>query len=265
MTRACGPMDIDRIKALLNGATAQAYDIYERRPGSYQLIVPILHEDGDMVDIYLQDSPRGEDYIRICDFGMALMRLSYTYDLTGTGQRIFDSILINNGVSNDDGNLYLDAPVSGLNEGIFQFAGCAQKVCNMRYWRREIIRSEFYENLRQYITNDLAEFDPEPDLSPIADYPISVDWSLAHQERRFYLFGVRGNEKAKNVAIALLEFEKAQLSFISLVVHENIEELGRREKTYLTRNADTQYPVLDDFRERSISDIHRLAGGVSPS
>ena len=30
-----------------------------------------------MVDIYLQESPRGEAYIRICDLGMALMRLSY--------------------------------------------------------------------------------------------------------------------------------------------------------------------------------------------
>ena len=257
-------MDINRIMALLNGATARAYDFYERRPGSYQLIVPILHEDGDMVDIYVQDSPRGEGYVRVCDFGMTLMRLSYTYDITtDSRQRIFDSILINNGISNDDGNLYLDAPVSGLNEGILQFAGCAQKVCNMRYWGREIVRSEFYENLRQYITDDLAEFEPKADLSPIAGYPISVDWSLAHQDRQFYLFGVRGNEKAKNVAIALLEFEKARLPFISLVVHENIEDLGRRERTYLTRNADAQYPILDDFRDRSVGDIHRLAGGIA--
>ena len=56
-----------------------------------------------MVDIYLQDSPMGERYIRISDFGMALMRLSYTYDVnTDARRRIFESILINNGVFNDD-------------------------------------------------------------------------------------------------------------------------------------------------------------------
>ena len=254
-------LDIDRIRALLNGTAAQGYDFYERRTGAFQLIIPILHEDGDMVDIYLQDSPLGEDHVRICDFGMTLMRLSYTYDIaTDARRRIFDSILINNGVGNDDGNLYLDAAVNRLNEGILQFAGCAQKVCNMRYWSRETVRSEFYENLGKYVTGELGEFDPVPDLSPLVDYPISVDWSLAHRNRQFYLFGVRGNEKAKNVAIALLEFEKAQLPFISLVVHEDIEELGRKERTYLTRNADTQYPQLDDFRERSVSDIYRLAG-----
>ena len=76
----------------------------------------------------------------------------------------------------------------------------------------------------------------------------------------FYLFGVRGNDKAKNVTIALLEFQQAKLSFISLVVHENIEDLGRRERQYLTKNADTQYPQLDDFVERAPADIARLAG-----
>ena len=62
-----------------------------------------------MVDIYFQDSPKGDGYIRICDFGMTLMRLSYTYDVnTDARQRIFDSILINNGINNDNGK-----PLSG--------------------------------------------------------------------------------------------------------------------------------------------------------
>lgn len=112
-------MDSHKVSTLLNNIANRGYDYYERRPGYFQLIIPILHEDGDMVDIYLQESPHGSDYVRICDFGMTLMRLSYTYDInTDARQRIFDSILINNDVSNDRGNLYLDATVGGLNEGI---------------------------------------------------------------------------------------------------------------------------------------------------
>ena len=87
----------------------------------------------------------------------------------------------------------------------------------------------------------------------------SVDWTLTHNTRNFYLFGVLGNDKAKNVAITLLEFQKADLPFISLVVHEDMEALGRRERQYLTRNADRQYPVLDDFKESVVSDLRRLA------
>ena len=213
-----------------------------------------------MVDVYLQDSPLGEGYIRICDFGMTLMRLSYTFDVnTSTRQQILDSILINNGVMDDNGNFYLDTPTLLLFESVLQFVGCAQKVCNMRYWRKEVIQSAFYEDLEDYITFEMKQFAPFADNSPIPNYPISVDWTLTHNNRNFYVFGVRGNDKAKNVAIALLEFQAAKLPFMSLVVHEDIEELGKKEALYLTRNADGQYPILNDFREKGAEDIERLA------
>ena len=255
-------MDIVSIRASLGQTVAGKFDFYERRPGDYQLVIPILHEDGDMVDIYLNDSPLGNNYVRICDFGLALMRLSYTYAVnTLARQRILDSILFNNGVSNDDGNLYLDISIERLYEGILQFAGCVQKICNMSYWSRETVRSAFYDDLRAYVTDEMVEFDPVADRYPLPDFPNSVDWSLTYNSRQFYVFGVLGNDKAKNVTISLLEFQKADIRpFISLVVHENMEELGKRERLYLTKNADTQYPVLDDFIEKGTQDIRRLAG-----
>ena len=254
-------MDSNSIRALLNGRIATGFDIYERRQGDYQLIIPICHEDGDMVDIYLRESARGDAYIRICDLGMALMRLSYSYDLnTDARRRIFDDILINNRVANDDGNLYLDVPVGALYEGIMQFAGCVQKVCNMRYWARETVRSGFYDDLSDYITSNLTSYSPVASQTPLPNAGVfSVDWTLTHNRRDFYLFGVLGNDKAKNVAITLLEFQKATLPFISLVIHEDMEALGRRERQYLTRNADRQYPVLDDFKESVVADLRRLA------
>lgn len=257
-------MDIARLVTSINEAKLADFSFYERRQGRYQLIVPILHEDGDMVDIYLQESPLGDSYVRICDYGLTLMRLSYTYDIsTATRRRIFESILINNGVLNEEGNLYLDSSLDMLYESILQFVGCAQKVCNMRYWSREVVRSAFYDDLNDYVLTELSRFNPLADQFPIPEYPISVDWSLMHNVRNFYVFGVRGNDKAKNVAIALLEFQKVQLPFISLVVHEDMEELGKRERFYLTSNADVQYPALNAFQERVVNDIGRFAG-VTP-
>ena len=254
-------MNSDGIIELLRSRGTDAFDLYERRPGSFQLIAPIMHEDGDMVEVYLQDSPKGDRYVRVCDFGLTLMRLSYTFDVgTPTRQRIFESIIINNGVGSEDGNLYLDTPLDKLYESVLQFAGCAQKVCNMRYWSRENVRSAFYDDLGSYVDQELDQFNPIRNLLPMEDYPISVDWSLTHNRRDFYLFGVLGNEKAKNVAIALLEFQKARLPFFSLVVHESMGELGSREQLYLTKNADTQYPLLADFQERGVEDIYRFAG-----
>ncbi len=254
-------MQIGKLTETLQERVSSPVRYYERRQGNYQIIFPIFHEDGDMVDIYFQESPSGSEYVRICDFGMALMRLSYTYDITTEARgRIFDSILTNNGVHNENGNLFLDCPVNSVYEGILQFAGCVQKVCNMRYWRRETVRNVFYQDLEQWITTSLAVFQPQPDFFPLSDYPNSVDWSLKHNNRDFYVFGVLGNDKAKNVAISLLEFQKVRLPFFSLVVHEDFEDLGRREQLYLTRNADTQYPSLIDFQTKALEDINRFAG-----
>lgn len=252
-------MDIASIRTSLDRGWRGNFDFYERRQGEFQLIVPILHEDGDMVDVYLTDSPDSEELVRICDFGLTLMRLSYTYEISTTArQRILDSILINNGVSNDNGNFYVDIRIDKLYEGVMQFAGCVQKVCNMRYWSREVVRSTFYEDLGSYITSEMTTFEPVPDRSPIPEYPISVDWSLTFRNVTFYVFGVLGNDKAKNAAIALLEFQKARLKYMSLIVHQDMEELGKRERQYLTRNADTQYPTLQDFQNKASDDINRL-------
>ena len=168
-------MNIQNAVATLNQQMAGGVDVYERRPGQHQLVVPILHEDGDMLDIYLQTSPLGDGYIRICDFGMTLMRLSYTFDETSLARmRILDSILINNDIRNDAGNLYLDAPADSLYRGVLQFAGCVQKVCNMRYWTREVPRNSFYDDLGEYITTELAPLSPIADVFPLPDYPVGV-------------------------------------------------------------------------------------------
>ena len=253
-------MDTKNILNSLN-KNKKSFSIYERRQGQYQLIAPILHEDGDMVDIYLQESPKGKEYVRVCDFGMALQRLSYNYEInTSSRKKTFNSILINNGVENSSGSLYLDIPFDKIYEGVLQFAGCVQKVCNMDYWSREMIKSTFYEDLQSIILKDLKIFNPQSNITPLDSYKeVKVDWSLKYKKRQFYLFGVLGGNKAKDSAIALLELKKASVLFTSLVVHEDIESLGNKESKYLTKNADKQYPALSDFSETGAADIKRLA------
>ncbi len=254
-------MNRELIEAALNRVPGDRFELQEKRPGSYQVVAPIFHEDGDIIDIYLQDSSSGDGFVRVCDFGLALMRLSYTFDFsTPARQRILDSILHNNGIANDGGNLHLEAPINSLYESILRFAGCIQKVCNMRYWSREVIRSSFYDDLDTYVPSELSKFEPHKDITPLDDYPVTVDWSLTYNHRQFYVFGVLGGDKAKVVAISLLELQKASVQFVSIVVHSDMDELSPRDSRYLTRNADVQYPALDDFKDRVDADIIRFAG-----
>ena len=46
-------------------------DVKEIRPNLYQVIAPFFHEDGDMVEFYIENK---NGHIRICDCGMTLMK-----------------------------------------------------------------------------------------------------------------------------------------------------------------------------------------------
>ena len=81
-------MYLDVLKEQFNSRV----DFKEKRPGIMQLIAPFYHEDGDMVDIFLTETPSGK--IQVCDYGMTLMRLSYSYELdTPNKERIFTKVL----------------------------------------------------------------------------------------------------------------------------------------------------------------------------
>ncbi|MBF0377120.1 MAG: DUF1828 domain-containing protein [Desulfamplus sp.] len=237
-------------------------DIYKRREGITQLILPIFYEDGDMVDIFIKNNcPDSENRMQILDYGMTLMKLSYTYDINSPSkERILNTILNQSGISNHEGNLYLDTSIESIYQSIMQFVGCQQKILNMRLWQRETIKSLFFEKLDDFIESHLKNFIPTKSVTPLKDYPIiEVDYSLEFSKKPFYLFGVNNKDKAKNSAIALLELQKAKLPFISIIIHENIQELPSKEQVYLTQNCDKQFPTLENFKDNGIATIERLA------
>ena len=84
------------IKSDFNGRVS----IKEKRPGIYQLLLPIYHEDGDMVDIFIKQ--KENDKYTLCDFGLTLQRLSYTYDIDSENKEsILQRILLENSLSEE--------------------------------------------------------------------------------------------------------------------------------------------------------------------
>ena len=115
---------LESLKQQFNGHAA----FRERRPGVIQLLAPLFHEDGDMVDIFIDEPHNGSSGVRISDHGMTLMRLTYSYDLdTENKQRIFDRILLRIGFrSTRAGSMWM--PIQ---------SGCIRRFCNSRrQWRR---------------------------------------------------------------------------------------------------------------------------------
>ena len=102
-------------------AKCKGFDVFERRPDQYQIIHDIKHGDGDMVDVYIAESPKKEElgrqeefYVRICDFGMAVMRCGFQENEPSPEQ--IKAFINDCGLWYDEGNIYLDYQLRlGLN------------------------------------------------------------------------------------------------------------------------------------------------------
>lgn len=231
----------------------------EKRPGIFQLYAPFYHEDGDMYDIFLQESPTEPGKIRICDYGMTLMRLSYSYDIdTPNKERIFYKILSENGLEYSNGNIYVDVEAKHLYPMILQFAQTIGKISNMSQFKREVIQSLFYEMLEEFVMNNLKKYNPQSNVLPLPERDdLEVDFSLNIGKRPIYLFGVKDVPKARLVTICCLEFQKAKLPFRSVVIHEDFEALPKKDRSRLTSACDKQFVDLEDFKKNAEQFLER--------
>lgn len=238
----------------------------EKRPNIQQVFAPLYHEDGDMMDVFL-DLPKDADLsasrrIRLSDHGMTLMRLSYTFDLdTPNKEKIFQRILLENGVSDEDGELYMETGAESLYPALMQFSQAIGKICNMRLFRRETLNSLFEEMLDEFIRETLARYRPAPSVCPIPERDdLEVDWQFNPNGTPLYLFGVKDSARARLATISCLEFQRNKLPFRSMVVHEDFDKIWRKDKTRLTSACDKQFTSLDDFRQNAEQYLERETG-----
>jgi len=216
-----------------------------------------------MMDVFL-DLPKDADLsaeqrIRLSDHGMTLMRLSYTFDLdTPNKEKIFHRILLENGVGEQEGELFLESRAESLYPALMQFSQAVGKVCNMRLFRRETLASLFEEMLEEFIRESLSRYQPTPSVFPLPDRDdLEVDWQFKPTGTPLYLFGVKDNARARLTAISCLEFQRNRLPFRSMVVHEDFDKIGRKDKIRLTSASDKQFTSLDDFRQNAVQYLDR--------
>jgi len=238
----------------------------EKRPNIQQIVAPLYHEDGDMMDVFL-DLPKDanlKEYkqIRISDHGMTLMRLSYNFDLdTPNKEKILQRILLENGVSESEGEIYLETAPDSLYPALMQFSQAIGKVCNMRLFRRETLQSLFEEMLGEFIRESLVRYQPTPSVFPISDRDdLEVDWQFKPNGTPLYLFGVKDNARARLATISCLEFQRNKLPFRSMVVHEDFDKIARKDKARLTSACDKQFTSLDDFKQNAEQYLLRETG-----
>ncbi|MBI1745289.1 MAG: hypothetical protein HYR55_01725 [Acidobacteria bacterium] len=121
-----------------------------------------------------------------------------------------------------------------------------------------LLNSLFEEMLEEFIREKLAGYRPTPSVCPIPERDdLEVDWQFKPNGTLLYLFGVKDNARARLTTISCLEFQRNNLPFRSMVVHEDFDKIGRKDKTRLTSASDKQFTSLDDFRQNAEQYLER--------
>ena len=223
----------------------------EKRPGVLQVYAPIFHEDGDMIDLFV-DLPRTPGGLtKVSDHGLTLMKLSYDFDIdTENKRRLLARILNENGISEDNGELFVEAGANAVLPAFLQMAQTVAKVTNLQYLKRQLIQSLFYEQLDGFVGSFLGKYNPIPEFRPLRERPdLEVDWKLTTGGKDVFVYGIKDGAKARLAAVSCLEFQRRNISFTSIAVHEDFESgLSKRDQSIITNAADKQFTSLDSFR-----------------
>lgn len=244
---------------LLKSAFTGTFQLKEKRPNIFQVIAPFFHEDGDIMEIFVE--PRDKDHYRICDYGLTLMHLSYNVNLTESKENLYGKILTENGLDEQDGNIFIESDYNNLLPNFFHFAQTLAKVSSLQYLKKKTIQNLFYETLIEFIQEQYKDIEHYVKYTPIpSNKECVVDVMFKLPKRPLYLFGVKDsdNQKALEIAANCFEFKTEGLSFQSLVVYENFDTLTQKNMKRLLRATDKQFLDFDQFKHegrRYIQDV----------
>lgn len=233
----------------------------EKRSGLFKILVPFFYEDGDMYDLFVEESPKNKGLLRISDYGLTLMKLSYNFEIdTSRKQEVLESTIIQNRCFFDRGLIFLDVSPTQFSMGIYQFAQVISKVNAMDILSYDTVQSMFYDYLNSYMDKNLRQYNYTKNYLPTKDRQLVVDYSIPTRikgAKPLFIFGVNENTKASKVVISCLSFQKQKIPFRSLIVHEDFDNLSSFYRKQITNAVDKQFASLDDFQSEGIDYIER--------
>lgn len=233
----------DHLAAMCHGA----FHLHVKRPGIFQVSLPIYYEDGDALEMFVEMT--SDKRFRLSDFGMTAMRLSYDYELDSPNKEdIFRQIVVKNKLQEKDGIVFTDVAPDEIYPGLLQLASGISKISSMKYFRKEVVQSMFYETVSSFITENLAKFDPQKNFQPIPGREeIEVDFLIQTPVRPLFIYPVKNSDKAKSVTINCLFLQKEQVHFNSVIILESVDGISRKDQINLMNAVDKQFASFDAF------------------
>lgn len=257
-------IDLAKIKQDLCGHVCSEIVVssYGREGNAFRVSLPMAGRDGDHIMAYVTPASAGW---RVSDMGGTMMRLSYENDLSkllsGSRAKLFNTILSETGLEEDDGELFTTVPLDGMARGLFTLGQGVTRIEDLNLWTQSRVGSTFWDDLNSIVSGVVGDAAIRqysiPGLPKSESYPI--DFFIPTERRPLYLFGVNNREKAMLTTIILQYLREQNQHFDSIAVFDDIDAIPAKDVHRLMHAGNDIVPSIQDHEaiRRKIAD--RLA------
>jgi hypothetical protein len=229
----------------------------------YIIDTPFTFSDGDSYQLFLAEMPTG--LVRITDNGHTLIHLSYENDITkfrsGTRGMLFDQILIELEVKEEDGEIFIVTSPNDIIPSIFKLSKAIIQISDLTFLNRLHAENTFYEDLREsifnYVDSGLIQVDYlHPGIPNSKDYPI--DYYIAATRDPLVVFGIPNKDKAKLATIILERLTGNNIRFESLLVFYDQTSIPKGDIARLSNVGGEMISSLDaqeDLRRKLLKRV----------
>ncbi len=224
---------------------------------------PFYFPDGDPYQIYIKEMPGG--IIRLTDMGHTMMQLSYENDVDkfrqGTRGNIFNQIIAETFIKEENGEFYIDTTSNNLATSIFRLGQALTKINDLTFLNRARAESTFYEDLKESLFNVIASEKIHTDyvyanMENAQDYPI--DYFIEGKHSPLYLFGIPNKDKARLTTIILERLLRKTSDFDSLLIFAEQKNIPYSDLARLSNTGGEMIASLDatdDFKRKLLRKV----------
>lgn len=247
-------MDLQRIEQDFREKVCEKLNLSSEGIDRFRVFTPFMFEDGDHLSIVLK---RDNGSWMLSDEGHTYMHLTYDLDekdlQRGTRQKIISNALTVFKVEDREGELIVNIEGDRYGDALYSFVQALLKITDVNYLSRERVRSTFMEDFRAFMEEavpaDRRIFDwHDPVHDPDGKY--TVDCRVNGQPRPILVHALPSDDKTRDATITLLQFEKWGVTFRTLAIFEDQEQINRKVLARYSDVSEKQFSSLGANRER---------------